>query len=130
LGRFTDDIIAELQDGFSRTMESVGGEMVADIRESISVPVQYRGGYIIRSAADGQTPPRYETGALWRGVQMVNTVDRGAATATLAVYVDRQGGHPMVPQWLDQGTKKMVKRPYFYVAFVRWVPRVLAALGV
>lgn len=120
MGAFTDSIINDLKQEFHQTMETVGGEMVADIRKEISIRVQYRKSKVIRSVSPD--PPRYEDGGLWGSVAMENTVSE--KTAMLLVYCPGK-----LPFWLEYGTIHMGPRRFFGPAYDRWVPRVLNAVG-
>jgi pectin methylesterase-like acyl-CoA thioesterase len=56
--------MAQVIDRAEIAADSIGLDMVAYIRESISTPVEYHGDVVIRS--DPGDPPRMETGHLWR----------------------------------------------------------------
>src|SRR6185437_14089612 len=112
----TSDLLTELETEF----DAIGGEIVGDIRDAISVPVAYQRGRIIRSKPG--EPPRYETGNLWRHVLMEVTADRSEMTVRLDVYVDDDAAPYGL--WLETGTVHMDERPFWLPAWERWADRV------
>lgn len=118
------DLLGELAEDF----EAAGGEMVADIRQDISTPVQYvrgkRGGAIIIRSKPGE-PPRYETGSLWRNVQMEVEIDRTTRTVTLEVFCTIS-----YSVYLETGTDNMAPRPFWSTAWLRWRDRITSFLRI
>lgn len=118
MGELAQSIVRDLTDELAETFEATGGEMVADIRNDISVPVQYlRKPYRIVRSKPGESPRR-ETGDLWRGVQM--EVDRpDPESVSLEVFCTVLYG-----KYLETGTDKMERRPWWETAWLRWRDRV------
>lgn len=120
MGQFTDSIMADLRRDFYDTMEVVGPEMVADIRNDLSVPVQRTKGKVIRSKSP--EPPRYDKGGLWDRVSLENTL---SPNTMLVVFVTGK-----VAYILNKGTAHIGgPRIFWGPAFERWVPRIMQALG-
>lgn len=120
MSEFVDSIVNDLKQEFHDTMESIGGEIVADVRKSISTKVRIIRGRKIRSVSPN--PPFYDDGGLWLSVAMENTIS--AKSVMLLIYCPGK-----LPGWLEYGTKYMGKREFFTPAFDRWVPRVISAVG-
>jgi hypothetical protein len=113
----TTDLVAELE----TELDAIGAEMVADIRDSISVYVVYSGNAVITRSQPGESP-RYETGNLWRHVLMEVNADRGAGIVRLDVFVD--GDAAPYGLFLETGTENMESRPFWEPAWLRWADRV------
>lgn len=131
MGAFADTLTEELVDELEDRYDEIGSEIVADIRESISIPVLKVGeamthekrNFIVARLPYSESdkvvrskvgePPRRETGDLWLDVQM--EVSQDGLEVTLEVY------QTLFYAWILEGK---LDRPYFGPAYERWKDRI------
>lgn len=96
--------------------EQAGSDMVNDMREMISVPVEYiagpRGGIIVIRSNPGE-PPRRETGDLWASIQYLVIAPAGV---WMVVFSDIE-----YSLYLEQGTERMEPRPHWSTLLTIWI---------
>jgi hypothetical protein len=95
----TADVVQEV----AGAMRLYGEEVATDLRESLSVPVQYVGSRIIRSKPGER--PRKETGK-YRGTVATDTTIEGRRVVT------RIGPRSHIAEFLEDGTSRMAPRPH------------------
>lgn len=105
-----------LADSLSQWLTKLAQQEVEQIREDISVPVEYveRNGVIFVIRSRPGEPPRTETGALIKGIKFV--VEDSDQLPNLLIYSERnsEGDDPRVPQFLEAA-----RRPYITTALTR-----------
>lgn len=95
--------------------EQAASDMVDEMREMISVPVEYiagpRGGIIVIRSSPGEAPRR-ETGDLWASIQFMVIAPRGVF---MVVFTDVE-----YSLYLEQGTDRMDPRPHWSTLLQIW----------
>lgn len=94
--------VSRVKAGTRESLDEQAEAAAARIKQSLSTPSP-------PSASEG-SPPHLRTGQLQQGIRH-ETVDDGNAIVA-AVVSERSGDNPMIPTWLEFGTKKMGPRPY------------------
>jgi hypothetical protein len=95
-------------------MNELGDLIVAGIREDISEPYP-------PSSAPGENP-HSRTGNLLQGVAHQTEAFEGGVR--IVIYVNRAGGDPLVPVYLNQGTSRMRARPFMSTSFAEWSEKI------
>jgi hypothetical protein len=99
---FVEDMMARITGRMEDELDAIGTEMVDQVRESISVPVEYTGdGGVIRSLR-GENPRR-EYGNLWQSIDHAVTPERlrldvsaGNELAPYAAKLERELDRPIL----------------------------------
>jgi hypothetical protein len=118
---FADTLIDDLRERAGTAFDEFGREVLDALRESVSVPVQYAGSRVIRSAPG--EPPRRETGDYRAGLGTELTfLPAGVSTS---IFTDA----PLGP-WLENGTSRgLAARPHFAPIFDRYAARAAETIG-
>jgi hypothetical protein len=116
MGEWSQRYMARIRERWTFELDGLGVAMVEDVRDRISVPVEYVGDYVIRSSPG--EPPRKEFGNLWGSCE--HTVDNQPALTVMA-------GGPSAPyaKKLEYGDgAKLKPRPYFGPLRAHWTPMI------
>ncbi len=113
-----------IEESVQREYEEVAWEMTADLMTSLSVQVEYIGGYVIRSKP-GEAPRR-EFGDLIRSVDFATS--RVNALVRLDVF-----STSMISVYLNEGTDRIAPRPHWQPLIDNWrdqlLPRTASAVA-
>ena len=91
--------------------EQLGPEIVADVRQAASVPVEKEGGRIVRSKAG--EPPRKQTGALVESIGYEVTAEALVvfSTCAYAARLETDGDRPLFgpafERWADPAAERL-----------------------
>ncbi len=121
MGAWAEQQMMRIRERITQEFDSIGVEMVDDVRERISVPVEYVGdGIVIRS--DPGEPPRREFGHLWASTDhSVGNGPRNDPQLTVrnnAAYARR----------LEYGEGRLAARPFFGPLRATWITRIVPRL--
>lgn len=99
----SENIIRAILPKVQKAANTIGEEMVADVKQSL-------GRQYPPSGPPDVGPPARRTGHLQDGVG--HSQETAASSVIETVYSARPEGNPMVPEWLERGTPTAAPRPY------------------
>lgn len=110
-GDFTEDCMALIDGAVNESLDVLGGQYAADVKESLDISVEYVGSEVIRSKPGER--PRRETGELQDATR--HEVDRLLFDETeLSILNDCPHAAP-----LEFGTQTVLPRPFMAPALER-----------
>lgn len=109
-----------IRDAAQRAMVEVAESALADMKQLISIPVEYEENYVVRSLP-GEAP-RTETGEYLKSWEMTTGTPGGEPEAGIESF-DPKGRE------LEVGTDKVKPRPHVSVIAERWTPEVAPAVA-
>ncbi len=103
-----DQYMAVLAGKIEKALVRVGDHAVEVAKDKLKVPVEYRGGRVIRS--EPGEPPRRETGALQEGI--ISRVEKTAPNVVELEFGSSRNGSSVIPEELELGEGPVAARPY------------------